>query len=233
MLLRAGPSISEYKEGKIKSIGLFFEKTISRISKLRYFIRPRQMTYLPSNYLLNAEIKKILKINYNKNFIKNKFKVLTDKNTGSKYYKALTRGVHYDFGVAMEKARFVSTGINAKSYFPWTDENLARYLFNQKNNILFNNNTNKVFLREYLEFKLNYNQYKIPKVGFGFNSSSFILENKKQIIHSILECSYINKLYGETFINDNFNKIKKNSKYATGIIGLYIVSNWLNKSVLL
>ena len=33
MFLRAGPSISEYKEGKIKSIGLFFEKTISSFSR--------------------------------------------------------------------------------------------------------------------------------------------------------------------------------------------------------
>ena len=210
-----------------------FIENFSRVSKLRYLIRPHQLTYLPSNYLLGSEIIKILNLEYDKDFIKENFKVPKNLLYNSKYYKALTRGVHYDFGVAMEKARFASAGLNCECFFPWTDEDLSRYLFNQKSLILFKKNINKVFLRKYLEYKINYSQYKIPKVGFGFNSASFILENKREIRSSILDCAYIKKLYGEEFINENFDKIKKNSKFATGLIGLYIVSNWLNKSILL
>lgn len=209
-----------------------YDNKLSRISYLKYLFRPSQLRYMPANYLSSLELKNILDFEYKSNWILEHFKININ-DLEEMYYKSLTRGIHYDFGVAMEKNRFVCSGFSAKPFFPWADETIAKYIFNLKEKYKFKNYTNKIFLREYLNKKINYNDYKIPKTGFGFESSKFILTNWKNIFEEIIECKYLNKQKTEIFLKKNNILLKNDSRYGTGIIGLYIVSRWLNKCKLI
>lgn len=223
------------KKSKLKNIlnnigTVLPKKTInySRVSYLRYFFRPKQLKFLPSNYFNYDELNLFYNFNYDLNWLENVF-LIPDKKLELMYYKALSRGVHYDFGVAMEKNRFVCAGLSANPIFPWTNKKIANYLFNLKSENKFIKEINKVCMRSYLNNKINYESYNIPKTGFGFESDKFIFQNKKEIYNNVLECKYFNKKILEKTLDKNLLLLKKDKRYGSALIGLYIVSKWLNK----
>tara|TARA_B100000575_G_scaffold294252_1_gene308986 strand:+ start:502 stop:2028 length:1527 start_codon:yes stop_codon:yes gene_type:complete len=200
----------------------------SRISNLRYFFRPKQLNFLPSNYFNYGELNSFINFDYNFNWLENVF-IIPNKKLDLMYYKALTRGVHYDYGVAMEKNRFVCAGLSASPIFPWTNTKISKYLFNLKSENKFIKEINKVCIRGYLNHKIDYKSFNIPKTGFGFESEKFILQNKNEIYDNIIACKYFNKDILVNTLDKNLSLLKKNKKYGSALIGLYIVSKWLNK----
>ena len=213
-----------------KLIYNIFDTYISRTSNFSYFQKFKSQLVVPGKYFKLSELKKIYSYeDFNLNHWKKLDQLFRNYNVFD--FRAVTRGRYYDQNVAMLKAECTSKYINAKTLFPWCDQELINYIFNLPNNYKFDKVKlkNKILLRQMLNEELDYDILQGNKVGFYLNSSKFVNDNKIFIKDEIYSCKLWNQSIKD-LLDKDFSKLINTPKISYSIIALFLLSGWCNHS---
>ena len=191
---------------KINLIKFFSKNNINRFGKLNDLLRPDYTAHFPGS---NIKLKNY----YDQISFYKKYKIHDDVVI----QRALQRGIHYDFGCAINKSILYVNACdeNSNVFFPFLDENLIDFFESRElMDYDYNNLNNKLSLRKYLDDELNFNKVS-PKKGIfkptflqiKFNSEQINLSRKLKIkldrLNKFQKSDYF--LWSKYLINNDIN----------------------------
>ncbi len=194
---------------KFKMHKLFTKNSINKFGKIGDLFRPDYMANFPGS---------TIKLNnyYNQSTYFKKYTEL--KN--DVIQRALQRGIHYDFGCAINKTILYADACDEKSkvYFPFLNEKLIDHYEKRKTlDYDYPKFTNKLSLRSYLNDELNFNKISPEK---GLFKPTFL---KYKFCKKQIELS--------KQINIKINRLNNFQKSDFYLWSKYLINNEINYSI--
>ncbi len=143
--------------------------------------------------------------------------------------KADIWGTNVEFDLVIRKVRNFAEVFEANLILPWTDPEIAQYIGNLKEEVLFDrkNFKNKLPLRKLLRERLGLDADAMGKYSYGFDAYRFLQKMEDKVKEEVFSC----RLWNRKNIEKIYQKLQENSDkklFKNLYTRLFILSAWFN-----
>ncbi|MFN4132408.1 MAG: asparagine synthase-related protein, partial [Caldimicrobium sp.] len=138
---------------------------------------------------------------------------------------------YVEYGNVMRKVRILAEFCNANLIFPFTDENVAKYLATLCEKESFDRKTfkNKLFFRKILKEKLNFDVDKVRKFSYPLDTITLLKKMENYVKEEIFSCKLwdkkgIEKIFSRLLKEVDSKKASKSKRATNLILRLFLIS---------
>ncbi len=141
-----------------------------------------------------------------------------------------------EFEKVMRKVRNFADMNSANVIFPFTNEDVTKYIFSFSEECLFNRRElrNKLPLRKLLHEKIDINSDSLGKMAYEFDYYSILMMMRNDVDHEILSCKLWRKDEVKRILDSLYAKIDLNHRLSGKIKAfvqrVYLISAWHNRN---